>query len=246
MTKIFLISLTFLPIILFGQEVKKKVVGDRKSVYKEIFYVLKSNETVKHGSYKKLNSQKVVLLDGFYKQGLKDSVWTELNWNGNKKVSQGSYSKELKVGVWEYFNFKGELEQKFDYDKKEIVYFKIDEKEIDKEVNVIKGNDTIKLKLDRPPLYIGGSAMISEIIASNIIYPSSAIENGIQGKIYLAFTIDENGKTSDHRVIKGIDSECDQEALRVVKKIADNWIPAISGGQKVKVEYSFPINFTLQ
>jgi TonB family protein len=85
-----------------------------------------------------------------------------------------------------------------------------------------------------------------EAVLKNIVYPEQAKENGISGKVYITFTIDSNGKTSNHRVTKGIGSGCDEEALRVVKEIPDNWIPGLMGGQSVNIEYILPISFALR
>lgn len=149
------------------------------------------------------------------------------------------------VGVWEFYNYKGELEQKYDYTKSEVVFFKIEDKDKDKEFRVIKASDTTITKLNRPPLFIGGSALMSEAIFRNIRYPQEAIENNISGKVFITFTIDINGKTSNHKITQGIGSGCDEEALRVVKEIPDNWIPGLLDEQKVNVEYVVPISFTL-
>jgi TonB family protein len=212
--------------------------------FKEVYYVTKSDKSIKHGNYQKLGNKDVVLINGFYKNGLKDSIWTEYQWNGKNKKSIGAYSADKKVGVWEFYDHKGELEQKYDYTKNELVYFKPEEK--DKEFSVIEGADTTKTKLDQPPLYIGGSALMFETVFQNLQYPLQAKRSNVSGKVYITFTIDSNGKTSNHRVTQGIGGGCDEEALRVVKGIPDNWLPGQLNGQKVNVEYVLPISFRLQ
>jgi TonB family protein len=245
MTKTILFLLTILPTVLFGQETKKVTEENKNDWFKEVYYVLKSDKSIRHGNYQKSGYKEAVLINGFYKNGLKDSIWTEYQWSGKNKKSIGTYSEDKKVGTWEFYDYKGELEQKYDYTKNEIIYFKLDDKEKDKDFRVIKDSDTTKTKLDRPPLYIGGSAMMFEPILKNIQYPPQAKENGVSGKVYITFTIDSNGKTSNHRVTKGIGSGCDEEALRVVKEIPDNWLPGLLSGQAVNVEYVLPISFTL-
>jgi TonB family protein len=63
--------------------------------------------------------------------------------------------------------------------------------------------------------------------------------------VFIAFTIDKNGKTSNHRVIKSAGSDFDEEALRIVKLIPDNWAPAILDGKTVDTEYMLPITFKM-
>jgi len=246
MTKTILFLLTILPTVLFGQETKKVTEKHENSRFKEVYYALKSDKSIRQGNYQKLGYKDAVLINGFYKNGLKDSIWTEYQWGGKNRKSIGTYSADNKVGVWEFYDYRGELEQKYDYTKNEIVYFTLEDKERDKEFRVIKGSDTTKTKLDRPPLYIGGSALMFETIFKSIQYPQQARENGISGKVYITFTVDNNGKTSTHRVTKGIGYGCDEEALRVVKEIPDNWFPGLMSGQAVNVEYILPISFTLR
>lgn len=246
MTKEILFLLTILPTVLFGQETKKVTKEHENPWFKEVYYVLKSDKSIRHGNYQKLGYKDAVLINGFYKNGLKDSIWTEYQWGEKNKKSIGTYSADKKVGVWEFYGYKGEQEQKYDYTKNEIVYFKLEDKENANEFRVIKGSDTTKTKLDRPPLYIGGSALMYEPILKSIQYPEQAKENGISGRVYITFTIDSNGKASNHRVTKGIGFGCDEEALRVVEAIPDNWIPGLLGGQAVNVEYILPISFTLR
>jgi len=243
MKKTILFLLTILPSVLLGQETKQVTKEHKNPWGKEVYYVLKSDKSIKHGNYQRLGFKEVLLINGFYKNGLKDSLWTEYHRSGKYKKAIGAYSADKRIGVWEFYNYKGELEQKYDFTKNEIIYFKLDDKE--KDFIVIKGSDTTKTKLDRPPLYIGGSVMMFEPIITSIQYPEKAKENGISGKVYVTFTIDGNGKTSNHRVTKGIGSGCDEEALRVVKEIPDNWLPGLLSGQAVNVEYVLPISFTL-
>lgn len=227
--------------MLFGQETKMVTRLDKKTHYKAVYHVLKSNESILHGSYKVLGFFDVVLLEGFYKNDLKDSIWKEYQIQGGSRnlKSVGAYIKDNKVGVWEYNDVNGEPEQKYDYTKKEIIFFKPDSKVY----SVVKGADTIKTKLDRPPLYIGGSTAKIESAPIKPKYPKKAIEKKISGKVYVSFIIDTTGKAINHRVISGIGYGCDEEALRIVKKIPDNWLPGLLDGKAVNVEYTLPVNF---
>lgn len=245
MTKTFLFLLVILPFVLFGQKTIKVTEVYKNHGFKEVYYVLKSDKSVRHGNYKQLGYKNAVLIDGYYKNGVKDSIWKEYRWGGKIKKSVGNYSSDTKVGIWEFYDSKEELEQKYDFTKNELIYFKIDKKDKDKEFRVINGSDTTKSQLSRPPLFIGGSVGLSESI-NTIQYPQEAIENEISGKVFITFTIDSNGKTSNHRITQGIGSGCDEEALRVVKLIPDNWLPGILDGQPVNVEFDFPISFKIQ
>ena len=217
MTKTILFLITILPAFLFGQPIKKII--DSKN--HEVYYVLKSDKSVRQGNYKKHDYKGSTVINGHYNNGVKDSIW-------------------------EFYNYKGELQQKFDFTKNELVFYKVDETNRDQKFKVVKGSDTIELKLDRPPIYIGADIVMFEKLVKIIQYPQAATEYGISGKVYISFMVDKNGKTSNHSILKGLGYGCDEEALRVVKEIPDNWLPGILNGQPVEVVYIMPIIFALQ
>ncbi|MCX6287598.1 MAG: hypothetical protein NTY96_10835, partial [Bacteroidetes bacterium] len=108
-----LLLLTFVSTINEAQETMKVV--DKK--HKEIYYVLKSDNKVRHGPYCKLGCNDSAEVEGFYKYGLKDSIWT--GW-----PASGVYVHGRKTGVWEYYNFSGQLEQKYDHSTNELLYWR--------------------------------------------------------------------------------------------------------------------------
>ena len=59
--------------------------------------------------------------------------------------------------------------------------------------------------------------------------------------------IDTAGKINNAKVLKGVDncSECDTEALRVIKLMPD-WFPGSKNGVKIPVIYYLPLNFNLK
>ena len=59
------------------------------------------------------------------------------------------------------------------------------------------------------------------------------------------FWVDTLGKTFDHRVVKGIRYDLDEEALRVAKLIQFE-TPAFQRGKPVFIEYSVPFVFEIK
>jgi periplasmic protein TonB len=245
MLKRLLIILTLIPIVAFSQATKKVTEEHDKPWSREVFYVLKSDKKTKHGNYQKFAYKNAIRINGYYNNGLKDSIWTEYYW-GAKIKSIGKYYEDKKIGTWEYYDNKGELIQKYDYTENKLIFDREYKTQKDREFRVINGTDTIKTKLDQPPIYIGGNVMLLDLIFRNAKYPSEARENMVTGTIYITFTIDMNGITSSHRITKGIGSGCDEEALRVVKLIPDNWIPGQLNGKPVTTEYICPVIFELR
>ncbi|MFA7273666.1 MAG: energy transducer TonB [Crocinitomicaceae bacterium] len=90
----------------------------------------------------------------------------------------------------------------------------------------------------------GGMKGLQNYIAKNIRYPKEAIANNIEGKVYLAFTIDEKGKVGNIVVERGADPALDKEAIRVIRQMP-KWKPGKMKNKKVKTRVRLPINFTL-
>ncbi len=86
----------------------------------------------------------------------------------------------------------------------------------------------------------------SKFLFKNIDYPMVAIERGLQGNCEISFIVHSNGELSDFVVLKGVDGciECDQEALRVLKK-SKKWIPAEFEGKKVSSVHIETISFVI-
>lgn len=65
--------------------------------------------------------------------------------------------------------------------------------------------------------YEGGQAAMYEFINSRIIYPPTAKRNRMQGECVIAFVLNEDGTTTDYRIVTSKGGGTGEEALRVVK-----------------------------
>ncbi|NMM50479.1 energy transducer TonB [Marinigracilibium pacificum] len=90
----------------------------------------------------------------------------------------------------------------------------------------------------------GGIDTFYQYISQNMVYPPAARRMGIQGRVYVAFVIDTNGKAINHRVLRGIGAGCDEEAIRVLQS-SPYWIPGQKDDKPTKVEITIPLVFTL-
>ena len=104
--------------------------------------------------------------------------------------------------------------------------------------------DTVYTIVDEMPEYPGGNTELRRYIAEHIQYPSIAKENGISGKVYVRFVINEKGEIENVQISKGIDPSLDKEAIRVVKN-QPIWKPGKIQGKTVKVLSTIPIIFQL-
>ncbi|MFA6923047.1 MAG: TonB family protein [Bacteroidales bacterium] len=99
--------------------------------------------------------------------------------------------------------------------------------------------------VEEMPSYPGGDEARMKFLQENIKYPQMAKESGIQGRVFITFVVDENGKVIDVKVLRGIGGGCDEEAVRVVKQMPP-WVPGKQAGKAVRVQYNMPVVFTLQ
>ncbi len=110
----------------------------------------------------------------------------------------------------------------------------------------IKNGDTLWVYVDQMPLFKGGDSELLKYIAENTIYPESAKENKIQGKVIVGFVVNRDGTVSNVKIEKGVNPDLDAEALRVVKSLPSFEKPGINNGQPVDVWYRVPLTFTLR
>lgn len=98
--------------------------------------------------------------------------------------------------------------------------------------------------VEQVPEFPGGIEAFGKFLATNIRYPKAARDNNVQGRVIITFVVEEDGSLSNMKVVRGIGSGCDEEAVRVLS-ISPAWKPGIQNGKKVKVQYSVPVSFAL-
>ena len=94
------------------------------------------------------------------------------------------------------------------------------------------------------PAFPGGADGFGKFIGSNIKYPAEAKKNNVQGKVTVSFIVERDGSLSEIKVVKGIGSGCDEEAIRVMK-LSPKWEPGIHNVEAVPVLLTLPITFSL-
>jgi periplasmic protein TonB len=100
--------------------------------------------------------------------------------------------------------------------------------------------------VEQKPTFRGGDQNdFTKWVFSNIVYPEIAKENGIQGRVTLQFTVDIDGSVKNVKVLRGIDSALDKEAVRVVSS-SPKWEPGKQRNKAVKVNFTFPVIFQLR
>lgn len=98
---------------------------------------------------------------------------------------------------------------------------------------------------DKPKFQGGDANDFSKWVNAHLEYPEIAKENGVQGKVFLQFTVGTDGKVSNVKVVRGVDPSLDKEAARVVAS-SPKWTPGKQRDRVVKVTYTFPVIFQLR
>lgn len=105
--------------------------------------------------------------------------------------------------------------------------------------------DDIFNTVDIMPEFPGGLMRLQKYLAENIKYPKEAEKKRFQGKVFISFVIDTDGKIIGAHVQKALHPLFDKEALRAVSEMPQ-WRTGELDGKPVKVGYTVPINFRLQ
>jgi TonB family protein len=95
-----------------------------------------------------------------------------------------------------------------------------------------------------PPEIMPVKKDLCRFVLDRIVYPQDAINDTIGGIVLIDFHVEVNGKTTGHRVIKGVRDDLNDEALRVAKLLTFDE-PAYSRRSPVRTTYVLPIHFLL-
>lgn len=111
--------------------------------------------------------------------------------------------------------------------------------ESDEETEIILSIDPV----ETPPQFPGGEDSLYSFIYSNLRYPQEAIDNGIEGRVYITFVVEKDGSITGIKILRDIGYGCGEEAVRVLKMMP-KWIPGKDHlGNIHRTQYNMPINF---
>ena len=106
-------------------------------------------------------------------------------------------------------------------------------------------NDSIYTIVEESPTFPGGDEGRIKFIQENIKYPMEALQNGVQGTVYVTFVVEKDGSLSNIRILKGIGYGCDKEVLRITK-LMPKWNLGKQKAEPVRVQFNLPVHFILQ
>lgn len=97
---------------------------------------------------------------------------------------------------------------------------------------------------DVMPQFPGGEEAMYQYLVSNLTYPQDAIDNQIQGIVYIEFTVDKEGNILNIRAKNEIHPSLNKEAIRIVESMP-KWIPGKHKGEDINTNLTLPIRFAL-
>ena len=98
--------------------------------------------------------------------------------------------------------------------------------------------------VEQMPVFPGGQVGLMRYLSS-IPYPKEALENDIQGTVYLSFIIDTSGNITQPRIARTSGNQILDDAALAHLRNMPKWQPGRQRGEAVRVEMTVPIKFKL-
>lgn len=95
-----------------------------------------------------------------------------------------------------------------------------------------------------PASFPGGKEAEKEYFAKNMVYPERAKANGIEGTVYVEFTVNTDGTIGNIRIKRLVDPDLEGEAVRLVK-LMPLWTPSSDNGTPVSSVAESAVPFTI-
>ncbi len=111
----------------------------------------------------------------------------------------------------------------------------------DKEVSKINWVD-VEVAIDEMPSFPGGQEKLHEYIQKNLNYPKEALNNKIEGIVYVQFKVNTDGSISNVQIYMGIGAGCDEEAKRIIEN-SPKWTPMKVGNKEFAMYSVVPVTF---
>jgi len=110
--------------------------------------------------------------------------------------------------------------------------------------NIIQENDSVFTSVDTKAEFTGGEKAMMTFLNQNINYPIQAVEQCIQGKVFVKFIIEKDGSISNIEVDKSAHKTLDDESVRLVK-LMPKWQPAKNKEEVVRSYFTLPVSFIM-
>jgi protein TonB len=192
------------------------------------------SKKTKHGSEKSYDKQGKLQREIYYEEGKKNGLFYHYFSDSTIHI-RGNYSKGLLDGKLFSFYADGKKRREDFYQNGKL---------ISGNCFTNDGKDTNYFVFEKDAEFPGGMSELIPWIAQTIIYPPAAIEQGVQGKVYVSFLVEKDGSVSEITIDRGVSAEIDEEVKRLMQ-IMPAWKPAELDGRLVRSGFRLPVNFRL-
>lgn len=159
-----------------------------------------------------------------------------LYWENGSVKEQGLYVNGERNGDRKIFYDNGNLALKEVYD--------LESRLIDSAYFSIDGKPTIRDSILSLPKFPGGMELFFGYIGRSLRYPEEALKTTTEGKVHIAFDVNEIGELEDIEIISMPGKSLGGEVVRVLKR-SPKWIPGTILQKPATIRYKMHVNFTL-
>lgn len=99
--------------------------------------------------------------------------------------------------------------------------------------------------VEQMPEFPGGQNALMAWLQKNLEYPEEAREQGLEGRVFVQFTVYSTGVCGNFTILKSPSPLLSNAALKTIKKMP-KWTPGMQNGKSVNTMMRLPILYKLQ
>ena len=105
------------------------------------------------------------------------------------------------------------------------------------------GIATDSVTIQIPPGFEKGMEELKKYIEENVAYHEWSVEEGVQGKVSVSFTVNPDKSFSDIKIITAIDPFLEKAAIKAIKQMDGMWLAGTVNGKEIPVEVVLRVRF---
>ncbi|MEE1303431.1 MAG: energy transducer TonB [Bacteroidales bacterium] len=105
-------------------------------------------------------------------------------------------------------------------------------------------DDEVFVVVEEQAEFPGGLDSMYAYIQKNLVYPEKAKAEGIEGRVFVTFTIEKDGSISNILIKRAIGGGCEEAAVEMIKNMP-KWKPGKQRGKPARFQFVLPIKFEL-
>lgn len=245
MKKIITLMLCAFTISSFAQKIEYvnnagfKIQKDKATSYLKIYTDSVRDKSILIKTYS-ING--ILQEEGYYKRkdnSIKHGEIKEYYCNGNIKYIK-NYKNSLLDGEVIGYDSTGTVRRRDIYKSDELITGKC---------YTSTGKDTTYYPMIVYPTFKGENrSAINKFIGREINYPMEAMQNGMQGDVFVNFIITKEGQVCNIKIVYSnvLGDLLELEALRIIKQSSKYWQPGYIEGVKADIALTVPVTFRLR